>query len=581
MSEGTRWGQGSRRRLAAVAPIPGIEGSLVGLGPLPTDSTDDAVDPSGFLNEKGWLVPPPISTGPVDVDQVDGRLTQYWENLQAASEIAASNRAEKTRQAYGSHVRAFITWCESLGLQPLPAAPEVIAAFLVASSLVFAEDDDGVVKPVRDPDTGGLLPRVSYQYLTTRLAAVDLLHEYAGFARPGQSPKVRAVSQGFARSFGTRAKKGRAAIDLNALSKVVDAVESQWFPALRLLALLWGRAAGMSAGETLRCTWADVTIAEREVVLRPPIKKSAVHQREYRLPVTGTQPWQNPVWVFTHLRALTNQVPGGAIFVTNLDTGRLLTRQAVESVINNVAGTVGGYAGLPRTPRRTIAEITERAWWNAAAITIRNIAMVTTGWYAALRRSNLVMLNWGDIHIDDDVVTVLLRKSKTDQVGEGRYVYLPRLGDGTERCPWDALAAWRQAYAASCGVPERDIPADWPVFPAMAKNGGVARAQRTLRPKRLSGDVVNTVVAEAAVRAGLPGAENDTYGAHSLRVGFVTEALRDNKLTIAETQEVTGHKGADMLVRYAREVNAPKDNPTAKMIRARRATQPKEGPGGG
>lgn len=78
---------------------------------------------------------------------------------------------------------------------------------------------------------------------------------------------------------------------------------------------------------------------------------------------------------------------------------------------------------------------------------------------------------------------------------------------------------------------------------------------------------MNEMVRRLAVAAGLaaPGQANP-YGGHSLRAGFVTEALRDAKLTVAEVQQVSGHRSAEALLSYSREVNAPKHNPSRRLL---------------
>lgn len=66
-----------------------------------------------------------------------------------------------------------------------------------------------------------------------------------------------------------------------------------------------------------------------------------------------------------------------------------------------------------------------------------------------------------------------------------------------------------------------------------------------------------------AQRAGLP--EPRSFGAHSLRAGFVTEALGAGGLSIAQVQEVTDHKSTQILLEYYRKANLRKDNPAAKV----------------
>jgi integrase len=87
----------------------------------------------------------------------------------------------------------------------------------------------------------------------------------------------------------------------------------------------------------------------------------------------------------------------------------------------------------------------------------------------------------------------------------------------------------------------------------------------------LDGAAVNTIVEEAATAAGLPvPAGESRYGAHSLRAGFITTALRDDMLSIPEVADVSGHKDPRILMRYRREVNAPRDNPAKKLLDRRK-----------
>ncbi len=91
------------------------------------------------------------------------------------------------------------------------------------------------------------------------------------------------------------------------------------------------------------------------------------------------------------------------------------------------------------------------------------------------------------------------------------------------------------------------------------------------RPARLTGDGVNEVVQRLATAAGLATTTvngRHPYGAHSLRAGFITEALRDNKLSIEDVQDVTDHKSIQILLGYRREVNAAQRNGSRKLLHA-------------
>lgn len=72
---------------------------------------------------------------------------------------------------------------------------------------------------------------------------------------------------------------------------------------------------------------------------------------------------------------------------------------------------------------------------------IRDKALLLVGFTGAFRRSELTALNWEDISIRDRGAIVTLRRSKTDQEGQGRNVPLPARPD--ELCPVTALLEWQ------------------------------------------------------------------------------------------------------------------------------------------
>jgi integrase len=61
------------------------------------------------------------------------------------------------------------------------------------------------------------------------------------------------------------------------------------------------------------------------------------------------------------------------------------------------------------------------------ATDIRDAAMLLTGFAGAFRRSELVAIDRENVQIDETGATVLLCRGKTDQVGHGRTVPLPRV----------------------------------------------------------------------------------------------------------------------------------------------------------
>lgn len=140
----------------------------------------------------------------------------------------------------------------------------------------------------------------------------------------------------------------------------------------------------------------------------------------------------------------------------------------------------------------------------------RDAALILLGYTAALRRSDLAALDLDDLTVTAEGLEVRVRRSKTDQHGDG--VSVGVAGDEHGRCPAaDAWTAW-VAHLRAAGV--------WrgPAFrPVHRSRAGTA----TIRPTRLSGRSINTIVARRAAAAGLDG----DYGSHSLRRGLATEAI--------------------------------------------------------
>lgn len=72
---------------------------------------------------------------------------------------------------------------------------------------------------------------------------------------------------------------------------------------------------------------------------------------------------------------------------------------------------------------------------------IRDRALLLVGFAGALRRSELVALNVEDIAFVPEGSTITIRRSKTDQTGEGRKIGIPS-GKNKHTCPVRSLKAW-------------------------------------------------------------------------------------------------------------------------------------------
>ena len=79
---------------------------------------------------------------------------------------------------------------------------------------------------------------------------------------------------------------------------------------------------------------------------------------------------------------------------------------------------------------------------------IRDRAILLLGFAAALRRSELAALRVEDIDIAQHGMRRELRRSKTDQEGQGQSVFVPR---GAALCPVRAVQDWLRVSGVSEG----------------------------------------------------------------------------------------------------------------------------------
>jgi integrase len=163
---------------------------------------------------------------------------------------------------------------------------------------------------------------------------------------------------------------------------------------------------------------------------------------------------------------------------------------------------------------------------------VRDRAILLFGFAGGFRRSELVALDVADLTFSNEGVSVLLRKSKTDQHGAGITKPIP-FGGSAETCPVRVLRAWLDIASIAEG----------PIF---------RRLDRAGRGKRLSGHAVAKIVKERAAAVGL--SPKDLSG-HSLRSGVATSAARAGK-DVFEIMATTGHKKADTVAAYVREAKA-------------------------
>ena len=164
---------------------------------------------------------------------------------------------------------------------------------------------------------------------------------------------------------------------------------------------------------------------------------------------------------------------------------------------------------------------------------IRDKALILIGFAGGFRRSELVNIDYEDIEFVSEGVKILVKRSKTDQSGEGTVKAIPHF-DNKEFCPVLALKNYINQ--------KNSIKSERKVFGISDKS-------------------VALIIKKYAEKAGL---DPSKYAGHSLRSGFATTAAEFG----AEERNImamTGHKTTQMVRRYIHEANLFKNNALNKI----------------
>ncbi|MDB6147823.1 MAG: integrase [Spartobacteria bacterium] len=173
----------------------------------------------------------------------------------------------------------------------------------------------------------------------------------------------------------------------------------------------------------------------------------------------------------------------------------------------------------------------------------RDRALLLVGFAGGFRRSELVALNVADIERVQQGITVQLRRSKTDQCGDGRKIGIP---SGRSRwCPVAALEVWLLRSGITAG----------PIFRPVDRHSNISA-------DRLSGEAVSLVVRSLVQTVGI---DHSPYSAHSLRAGLATSAAQAGVPT-EKIRAQTGHASDAMLSRYIRDGQLFTDNASGALL---------------
>jgi site-specific recombinase XerD len=174
---------------------------------------------------------------------------------------------------------------------------------------------------------------------------------------------------------------------------------------------------------------------------------------------------------------------------------------------------------------------------------LRDRSIILIGFAGGFRRNEIVSLDYDDLDFVTEGVKVTLKRSKTDQFGEGSVKGLPYF-DNSQYCPVLSIQKWIKVSNIDSG----------PLFRRFSKNS-------KLTESRLTDQTVALLIKKYLK---LTDIDSKNYSGHSLRSGFATSAAESG----AEERSImamTGHKSTEMVRRYIKEANLFKNNALNKL----------------
>ena len=174
---------------------------------------------------------------------------------------------------------------------------------------------------------------------------------------------------------------------------------------------------------------------------------------------------------------------------------------------------------------------------------LRDRSIILIGFSGGFRRNEIVSLDYDDLEFVQEGLKISLKRSKTDQFGEGSVKGLPYF-ENSKYCPVISIKKWIEISKISSGA----------IFRRFIKGSKLSH-------NRLTDQSVALLIKHYLKLAGI---ESKNYSGHSLRSGFATSAAESG----AEERSImamTGHKSTEMVRRYIKEANLFKNNALNKI----------------
>ena len=174
---------------------------------------------------------------------------------------------------------------------------------------------------------------------------------------------------------------------------------------------------------------------------------------------------------------------------------------------------------------------------------VRDRTIILIGFSGGFRRNEIVSLDYDDLDFVPEGLKINIKRSKTDQFGEGSIKALPYFNN-SQYCPVLSLKNWLNISKITSGS----------LFRRFSKGS-------KLSENRLTDQTVALLIKEYLKLAGI---NSKNYSGHSLRSGFATSAA-ESGVEERSIMAMTGHKSTEMVRRYIKEANLFKNNALNKI----------------
>ncbi len=174
---------------------------------------------------------------------------------------------------------------------------------------------------------------------------------------------------------------------------------------------------------------------------------------------------------------------------------------------------------------------------------LRDRSIILVGFSGGFRRNEIVSLDYDNLEFVPEGLKINLKRSKTDQFGQGSLKGLPYF-ENSNYCPVVSIQKWIKISNISSGA----------LFRRFKKGSNLSE-------KRLTDQSVALIIKNYLELAGI---DSKNYSGHSLRSGFATSAAEAG-VEERNIMAMTGHKSTEMVRRYIKEANLFKNNALNKI----------------